>query len=679
MATATARHHRSAARLSAGLALAIVAVIAVLAAIIVVVNPSALANRITQRELPAISQSLGRQVTVGEVKIGWFPVAVVLHDVRVAGGPNEPELLHAGSASVKPRLWPLLTSRGTDVQIDAIRLRDAQVNLVKLPDGTFDLPQGRKSQPTERQVSIGEVSLERGAVRIFQAGQGAQPDPLLALTDIHVLARDVAPGEPLHAKLDAAFAPAKADVQNVHLALDLTPLPTDAAAARTNPPGVTGQLKLEGVQLAQLQALLPASAQGLLQGGALGFDANVAGGAGKPITLKGKASLANASLRGQPASGSFGFDANLAPANPNDAELAIHDLKLNGPGIDLSGQATAALGAKRVRFQLFGPLLDLDTLLAVLPQKPQAEPAANAGMTAQVRKQLEALDVAGSLAVNKVVVHKLQAQDLKAQAKLEKGAFVLTQATAGLYGGSLDASGARVDLTQPAPKWQLKARLHGVDMGMAMQQVAGEQPLTGKAEGELDLAGVGSVWAQLSKNLTGSGGLTLADAALPQSRLGAQLAGPLKAALPGKLGGTVAQAAQGTPLKDMAMRFSVRDGFLNLEQPLSFKSDFGTVKLGGRVGLDWRLDLTGDVAVAPGFMAQLSGGNLKPSGETQIPVKLGGTLTHPALQPSVNPTQLASGLLGASPAGKALEKGKDQAKQQIENQARRGLQKIFRP
>ena len=53
--------------------------------------------------------------------------------------------------------------------------------------------------------------------------------------------------------------------------------------------------------------------------------------------------------------------------------------------------------------------------------------------------------------------------------------------------------------------------------------------------------------------------------------------------------------------------------------------------------------------------------------------------TQAVIANAVNPAQLASGLLGATPAGKAAQQGVNQAKKSIENQARRGLQQILRP
>src|SRR5687768_5911648 len=56
-----------------------------------VVRPSVLAQFVTERALPKVSASLGRPVTVGEVRARVFPnPSVRLMDVVVAGAAGEP-------------------------------------------------------------------------------------------------------------------------------------------------------------------------------------------------------------------------------------------------------------------------------------------------------------------------------------------------------------------------------------------------------------------------------------------------------------------------------------------------------------------------------------------------------------------------------------------------------------
>jgi hypothetical protein len=88
------------------------------------------------------------------------------------------------------------------------------------------------------------------------------------------------------------------------------------------------------------------------------------------------------------------------------------------------------------------------------------------------------------------------------------------------------------------------------------------------------------------------------------------------------------------------------------------------------------------VALAPSFVSGIAGKSLAPGKPLNIPVHLFGTLGHPALQPSVSGPALASQLIGATGAGKAVQGAKNAAQnagKKALNQARRGLGGILRP
>src|SRR5690349_18526963 len=134
----TPRQRRSlSARLFAFGALGLLLVLAG-AAYLLIARPSALAQYVTAKALPKVSRSLGRPVTVGEVRASVFPTpSVELRQLRVAGGQGEPALLDAPSVEVSVAVWPLLRSLGKEVEISRIHLKDAQAALVRRPDGTW--------------------------------------------------------------------------------------------------------------------------------------------------------------------------------------------------------------------------------------------------------------------------------------------------------------------------------------------------------------------------------------------------------------------------------------------------------------------------------------------------------------------------------------------------------------
>jgi uncharacterized protein involved in outer membrane biogenesis len=134
--------------------------------------------------------------------------------------------------------------------------------------------------------------------------------------------------------------------------------------------------------------------------------------------------------------------------------------------------------------------------MALAPEaQPQGPARTGPALTAEQRRQVSALDVQGTLAIDRLVKGSLVATGLEAKAALDRGVLVLHDARAAFFGGRVDAAGTRVDLSQPNPGWNLKAKLDGVDLGQALQAMAGAAPLLGKVTGALDLEGSGVEWA----------------------------------------------------------------------------------------------------------------------------------------------------------------------------------------
>jgi AsmA protein len=270
---------------------------------------------------------------------------------------------------------------------------------------------------------------------------------------------------------------------------------------------------------------------------------------------------------------------------------------------------------------------------------------------------------------------KLVATDFKARGGLKNGIFALERATAGLYGGRVDASGTQVHLTDPNPRWNLKTRLEGVDLGQAFGAIAGAAPLAGKATGTLDLAGVGSNWDQLKNVLTGLGEISLKEGALTTTDLGDQALGAVAQGLQQLGRGGAAKKLSGleggkTTLRDLAASFTVKDGFMALSRPLEFATAVGKARLGGKIGLSQELALEGGLAVTKEALAR-AGLPAIGAGPIELPLKLGGSLTGPAVQ-----FDAASALSGAA---RGLVAGKKQeVRQQVERQGRRKAEEALR-
>jgi AsmA protein len=348
---------------------------------------------------------------------------------------------------------------------------------------------------------------------------------------------------------------------------------------------------------------------------------------------------------------------------------------VKGPGVDLGGDITLSKASPtKVRFDIKGPLLDLGQVMGLLPPSEKKEDTGPM-LTPEMRKSVEALDVAGTIAIDKVQRGGLVATNFKSEAALDQGAFLLKNAGADFFAGHLDASGTRVDLSEAEPKWNLKAKLASVDMQKALTSLAGAAPVAGKLTGGLDLNGAGVDWNAIARALTGNGAISLQEGVLTTTDLGEKVLGALSQGLKSLGKGGVASALSGaengkTTLRELAAQFQVKDGAMALSKPLTFKAPFGQASLGGKIGLGGVLALGGTVNVPKDVLAKVASGIPLPSG-LDVPLGLGGTLTQPIV--NVNAQEAVSGL-----AKGAAEQQVNAAKDRALREGRRGAQDLLK-
>jgi AsmA protein len=625
---------------------------------------SAVSNRVKDLVVPRASAALGRDVSVRDASVDLFPPKVALKGTTVAGRPGEPPLVDVESFEVGLALWPLVTSLGKDVRVTAITLVRPSLNLVRAKDGTWnyeglggETPKDKApppATPSERSFVVDEASIKDGAVKVVDHASGDKA--AVAVSKIDLAAEHVGLGQPLHARISAAIAGTE---KNFEADIQSPKLPEAAGpGAPPSHPELTGSLALKGLDLAKLRGFMPPKVTGMMTGGRADADAKLTTKDGK-YHVDGGGKLSALKLRGDPAQGSFELHAIADPAS-GAAHAAIEKLAVKGPGVDLGGSIAVDAKPMRVRFAIAGPLLDLGQVLALVPASEKKEEPA--GLTPELQKTLEAADVAGTLDIEKVVRGGLVATGFKANAALEKGLFVLKDARADLFGGRVDAAGTQFDLAEAEPKWNLKAKLEGVDMAKALTSLGGAAPLAGKITGALDLSGAGVDWNALKKALTGNGGLTLKDGALTTTDLGDKVLGAvsqgLKAAGRGGEAGKVGGAEGGkTSLKDLVAQFTVKDGAMALSKPLSFTAPFGAAKLGGKIGLGGELALDGSATISKQTLAGIASGLPVGSG-LEVPLGLGGSLTAPTV--NVNAQQAVAGLVSGA-AKQGVEAVKERA------------------
>lgn len=663
------------------------------AALLLVVNSGVATKRAVDLVLPSVSRALGREVTLKDAGLRLFPNPhVTLAGLTVAGRPGEPALVEAESLDVEVGLWPLLTSLGKQIEVRSFTLVRPSVNLVKAKDGTWNYeglgaapapgeakapapaPAPSRGEPGAT-VAVSLVKITGAAVQLVDRSQGKH-DVGVALTQLDLEARGVGPGLPLDARVAAAVADPK---QNLHAHLSVARLPAGVPQRPEDWPQVQGDVKLAALALERLHALLPGDVGAIVRGGTASLEAKLTTLEGG-YRVEGAGSLKDVRLRGQPSSGGFRALATWSPAKPDAAKLEVTGLRLQGPGVDLGGSLSVETPPVRAWFVLTGSLLDLDAVMGVLPEAaaPQGapRPAQAAGpapggdlVPEATRRQLQAASVHGTIALERLKGGRLEATDVKARATLSKGALVLDELTAAVFGGRVSGAGTRVSLAEKVPTWTLAAKLSGVDLEKTLSAFAQRAPLLGKLDGDLEIDGAGTDWEKMRDGLTGLAALAVKDGALTTTDLGASVLGGVAKGLEalGRPGAAKKVGGGGkTTFKDLAGQFTVKDGFLTARAPLAFASSAGDAALGGRIGLDGRLGLEGKVTVPKKTLAEAISGVPLPE-KLEVPLALGGTLSSPSV--SVRADEAAASLVkgGAKQAVEgAKEKVKEKGKSAVE-------------
>jgi AsmA protein len=665
---------RAGRRIAVAIAVLLGLPLVLLGAALALLDSGAVTRQVMDAVLPRASAALGREVTVRGADLDLFPdPSVRLEGLAVAGRPGEPALVSGEAVEAAVALWPLLASLGRDVEVRAVTLDRPVVHLVRARDGTWNF-EGLGARgaaagappPAETgagaRVVVQRFSIRGGSLRVLDRSGGAE-DAGVAAEAIDLDATGIGPGLPLAVRLAAAVASAE---RNLAADLSLSALPSGLPARPEEWPAVSGSLALRPLALSRIAPLLPAGASEIVRGGTLGLDAKVTTERGA-YRLEGAGDLADLRLRGQAASGRFRAIATAPPGRFEAVRLEVREIAVRGPGVDLSGNAVVETGPLRARFALGGPLLDLDALLGALPPAEAApEPAAGGPLLpAPMRREVRAATVAGTLDLAELRSGKLRLTQVRARAALRGGVLVLEDLSAGLYGGKIVASGSRVALSEAEPSWSLAARLEAVDLGEAMRSVTGSAPLLGRTDASLDLSGKGLDWAKLEKAMTGAAALAIREGTLTTADLGAGALGAVAKGLEAVGQTAAAEKVSGaqahTTFRDLAGRFAVSDGWIVAEKPFRIDTPVGPFELGGRVGLDHRLDLQGSVAVSRASLARvLPQSSLRLPESLPVPVGLSGTLGAPAVR------------FRADEAAKALVRGQaEQAARAVRQEAER--------
>jgi AsmA protein len=634
----------------------VVALLIAAGGLVLVLGADRLTDRAVAKLLPRASEALGREVTVEQARLRLLPVAVRLKGLRVAGEGEGPPLLVVEEAHATLSLWRLLRSWGSEVEITGIALRRPEVAVVRRLDGTWSLPEPASAQPrAQREVEIRELRVDEGRLRLIER-QGE-----VSFERISVRARDLSRTEPFTVRLSGAFAH---DEQNVDAEFKVQL----RAGAQAGWPRVDGMASLSGARLLALREFLPARLGQLVTAGRVSVDLQLRTARDGSVRLSGQGRSEKLRLREEPVAASVDFQGVVPHQDPAGTTLELTRLALEGPRIKLAGTAAVAARPRAVRFDLHGPLLDLDGVLgsADPSEGPQQASAPSPSLPPSTRAAIQAVTVKGKLEIDRVVSGRLELGQVRAEGVLQEGVFTLSRGAAEVYGGRAVVDGTQVDLRPQVPQWHLRARLDGLALETATQALAGARTLVGRLSGTLDVRGAGAQWAHVREALTGAARLRVDDGALITAQLGPAVTSALSEALRRAGQPGVAKAADlgHTPLRDVQAFARIQGGWLVLDRPMVLQTPQGRVELGGRLALDQRLDLRGTFTPSEQLWQQAAPRAPPALRQLSFPLALGGTLREPSVQVD------AQGV--PKKAAEAVkEQAIDAAKREVENQARR--------
>jgi len=208
-----------------------------------------------------------------------------------------------------------------------------------------------------------------------------------------------------------------------------------------------------------------------------------------------------------------------------------------------------------------------------------------------------------------------------------------------LFGGPV--SGRAIVRAQGTPTVESTIKLNAMDVGRAVQAVAGKDLAAGNLGLDLNFNASGFSVADLVSSLSGAGGLNINALDVKKGGTGTALAPVI---------GLVAAMNQfslptpGKPksgLADLVLSFDIKDGVANA-QNLTLNSAFGKGTGAGRVDIAaWAIDFAGTMTVEPNLLTSLlSKGRI---GQQQVPFTLKGALDKPGVNLGVRKA-------GASPA-----------------------------
>ncbi len=664
--------------------LVVLAVVAVIA-LLLFVDP----NRYRGDIEKAAREHSTRVLTIrGKLELKVFPwLALGVHDVELsnrAGFGSQP-FLTVQNASIGVKLLPLLSKR---LEVSRVKLEGANINLVSRGEQNnwqdlseskeTEKPAGEEPAGPPPAISIEGVDVSKTSV--VYTDETKKSTTQVGNLELHTGRLESGP---------ARTALEKVELQGTYLA---QPSPTDAAAATKGAGGASaasaeGASKEPAKPLAfslttsaialdnTAHTLAPAKIQ--MKVGDLAVDVSVAGeqmSTARVLTgtlavpstsarkLLQSLGIAPPITRDPKALTAFALATNF---NLTQKQLQLTALQLTLDDTKVQGTAGVEdLDTSAIRFNLNVNGINIDRYRAPeVVEKPAAakhpaSPPPAAPPTPLPLETLRKLDVNGTLRVASATFANLVFTDVVMPLVAKDGHVRLGPTQAHLYGGSYNGD-IVLDARPVQAQLSLNEHLKGTDIGALVKAAVDSGRLSGRADADVAVTGVGNTDDAIKRSLNGKidldvkqGAIVGVDVIYELQRVNALLKRQVPAARTGN----------GPPRTDfnaLQMHGGLDKGVLRVDD---LKMETVFLKVNGKGTLDTSTEAINyqlvaavnklPAANAPSTSAP-AGGGLDALSAVEVPLTITGTMSSPTVRPDIE--ALAKGKLGQEVKQKASD------------------------
>ena len=443
-------------------------VVVAFAYILIGINPNDYKPEIVDQ----VKTNTGRELVIdGDIEWSILPsIGIKLGKIRInnpEGFPEQP-LMQLDAAKVDLAFWPLLSKK---IEIGMISVERLSLFIHTRKDGVSNLDQneGMKKELEEAKQESAEAQSDMPGIKGLTI-KGIQ------VLDANVLIEDLAAGTkqtvgPVNftlGQLELGEAvpislSIKADTGDVKVSVDSK-----------------GQIKI-GKELKQFEMI----------------DLNTA------ITASGE-SLPDKQVDIQhQMSGNYNLTQQTA---------TLDSMTLSLLDMEFKGKLQAKLAGKPdISYELTSGAIDLDALLAKLPQQPEQEETVAAQPIDL--SWMNDFNVKGLVAAESIKVSNLTVSNIKLPMNLKDGKLNLSGIKGNLYEGNMLAD-ASLDGRSKTPKYSFKSSLKNVQALQLVKDLTEKELVSGLAEISLDIQGSGLDDLSLRKNSNGNGAFSFTEGAI---------------------------------------------------------------------------------------------------------------------------------------------------------------------